>query len=563
MKQSITVGGHKVIITDKGYLAAGGEAAVYKSTNGLLVYKLYHDPKKASVILNKIAELKAIQCPDVLVPQDVVYDTASGDPIGYSMEFLPDTDPLCKYFTKSFKIAQKITPSEVKDLVTHLQKILPKIHSARCLVVDLNELNVLVEKNRVSTHVIDTDSFQTPTYPATAIMPSVRDPKATKFSELSDWYSWGILAFQAYINVHPFKGNHPDYSAMDWQLRMRNNVSVFDKKATLPPVCNPFSVIPKNHLAWFEAVFQKGERSVPPLADAVALPVPQAIQIVKSSGKFLVDLVHTYDSKIQFHLSYQGLNWVATQTEIYRGTKSTGFKLGTKDKVRLLPTQDGDMVVVKNSGTTWAFHDMSGNTFGSTTSVGGRTFAKNNALYTIAGTKLVETSFFKLGTKIIPKTKELDNLSEISTVMFDGVIIQDLLGEFFITVPYDLGKSKTVKLPELKGHRVLEARSERNVVVVLSEKGGDYWRHVVTFDDAWKTYTFRLTKVQQYDSINFTIKPNGVGVLVSNIDEVEVFKHDKVATYNQPPFDASMWLFNHNDNVYFISDSQIFQTKIV
>jgi hypothetical protein len=420
----------------------------------------------------------------------------------------------------------------------------------------------LVEADRVTPRIIDTDSFQTPGYPATAIMPSIRDPKAQVFTVLSDWYSWGILAFQSYINIHPYKGSHPDYSAMDWPRRMHDNVSVFDKKVTLPPVCNPLSVIPKNHLHWFEAVFQKGERSVPPLADAVTITVPQAIQIVKSSGKFVVTPVQQYDSKIMFHTAYGGANWVATQTAIYK-PRNIGSINAVKGRVRLIPTHDGELVVVTVLGDYLSFADTTLQEFGHTSSNGGRCFVKNNALYTTIAGKLIETTFVTMGKKIIPRTVDLDNVSEISSKMFDGVVVQDMLGEIFVTVPYVVGRSKTTRLPEVKGYRVLEARSEHNVVILVTEKGGEYWRFVLTFDNTWGSHTYRLTLMQSYDSICFCVKPNGVGILVSGLDEVEVFKNDKVAIYKNPPFDSSNWLFTQNDNVYFIGHNQIYQVKIV
>jgi len=561
MKRKIVVNKTTELLTDANYVASGGEAAIYRSASRILVYKLYHDATKATSILNKIQELKQIQSPNVLVPVDVVYDAGSGEPVGYSMPYLDNTDPLCKFFTKAFKIAQKVTPDQIKDLVTHLQKTLPVIHQANCLVVDLNELNVLVEQNRITTHVIDTDSFQTPSYPATAIMASIQDVQATKFSQLTDWYSWGILAFQAYVNIHPFRGSHPDYSPTDWVQRMRDNVSVFDKKVKLPPVCNPLSVIPKNHLGWFEAVFQKGERSVPPLADAIALPVPAAIQIVKSSGKFEVIPVQQYDSKIQYHLPHQGMNWVATQTEIYKG-KATGIKINNKSRVRLVPTSDGELVIVTVQGNSLTFRDSQGTVLGTTTSVGGRCFVKNGALYTTASGHLVETTFVRVGTRTVPRAVDIDNVSELTAKLHEGIVVQDLLGEIYITVPYAKDKSKTVKLPEVKGYRVLEARAEKNIVVLVVEKGGTYYRLVLTFSEAYTDHKYRLTSMAQYASINFTVKPNGVTVLVSGLDEVEVFKGDKVAVFKNPPFDESMWLFNSNDNVYFVNDNQIYQVKI-
>ena len=60
MNQKIKIGsnGGLVTITDKHYKAAGGEAAIYVH-NGM-AYKLYHDPVKKMLPLQKMKELAAI-----------------------------------------------------------------------------------------------------------------------------------------------------------------------------------------------------------------------------------------------------------------------------------------------------------------------------------------------------------------------------------------------------------------------------------------------------------------------------------------------------------------------
>ena len=90
------------------------------------------------------------------------------------MPFLNDSDPICKLFTKSFKTTNNIQNSDVIEIVKHMQKTISNIHSANCLVVDLNELNVMVDISKCYSYFIDVDSYQTKSFKATAIMEAIR-----------------------------------------------------------------------------------------------------------------------------------------------------------------------------------------------------------------------------------------------------------------------------------------------------------------------------------------------------------------------------------------------------
>ena len=171
----VVVGGQKAVnLGDPPfhYVGAGGQAAIYAG-NGL-AFKLYHDTR-SMVRLGKMQELMQIRAPNVIRPMDILYDARGGHPVGYTMKFLDNTQPLCKLFTKSFKTDNNLTPEAIVELVKAIQLTVQSIHDDRCLVVDLNELNVLVGPSFVEPFMIDTDSYQTPSYRAAAIMDSIRD----------------------------------------------------------------------------------------------------------------------------------------------------------------------------------------------------------------------------------------------------------------------------------------------------------------------------------------------------------------------------------------------------
>src|SRR4051812_16387004 len=98
MNRKIIVGpgGPSVTLTDRNYVAAGGEATVYKKD--AIAYRIYHNPKDM-IPVNKIQELMHAHSPNVNKPLALIYDTTNGNPIGFTIPFLDNTHPLCKLFT--------------------------------------------------------------------------------------------------------------------------------------------------------------------------------------------------------------------------------------------------------------------------------------------------------------------------------------------------------------------------------------------------------------------------------------------------------------------------------
>lgn len=181
MTKKVRIGssGGTFTITDKYYKAAGGEASIY--VNGGKAFKLYHDPTKTPPA-KKMQELSMIFNRQVVVPQDLIFDASSGDPLGFVADYIDNVEPLLKFFTKTFKIDNNIDPQMIAALVKQMQLITNDIHAAKCLIVDFNELNVLVNlaPTVLTPYFIDVDSYATPSFRASAIMDSVRDRRVSK-----------------------------------------------------------------------------------------------------------------------------------------------------------------------------------------------------------------------------------------------------------------------------------------------------------------------------------------------------------------------------------------------
>jgi len=572
MKKELVIGQKKlkVTITDKDYLAAGGEAEVY--TKGGMVYKLYHDPATKMLPPQKMQELSVITDPQIVTPQDVIYDSKTGKPLGYTTRFIDNVDPILKLFNRAYKTANNIDHQMTADLVKKLQMTLANIHGAKCLAVDFNELNILLQLG--STLVpwfIDTDSYATPSFKATAIMDSVRDRKATTYDNngvmhyqptvVSDWFSWAIISFWVYTNIHPYRGGHSNYKPKDKQKQMDDGISVFHQGVRIPPTVENFQVIPKRHLDWYQLVFEKGDRSIPPLPDSlVPLLVPAQIITITGTDKIDVTQVAACGDNIISVQQFMGVNYVVTHTGLYAGANKIGVHDPSR-KVLFCSSAGGNMVIARKTGATVEFSDMiTGNKIETLNSPD--IFERNGAIYTVTNSGLVENTFMTMGQKMIHRMKTVENISNVSAKMYSGCIIQDLLGKKYLTIPYASGRAFSKYLAGLDHVRIIEAKSDKNVTVIVGEEKGKFNRYVVVFDRKYQNFEIRVDADIPYEPINFAVLDNGLCLLLSAADQVQLFSTaSSFETLDDPPFDNSMPLFATPKGFFFINGSTIHQIK--
>jgi hypothetical protein len=573
VNKKIKIGSRGGVFTliDKYYKASGGEADIY--VNGGRVFKIYHDQHK-TLPAKKIQELSLIYNPQVVVPQDLIFDATTGDPLGYTANYVDNVEPLLKLFTRTFKQDNNIDPQMIAGLVKQLQLITNDIHGAHCLIVDFNELNVLVNITPMvlTPYFIDVDSYATPSFKATAIMDSVRDRRVSSYNngkliynpdELSDWFSWGILSFWLYTNIHPFRGNHPHYKPKDKQKQMDDGISVFHRGVKVPPSVSNFNVIPKRHRDWFEAVFLKNERSVPPLPDSLApLTVPTAIVTIKGTNQIDVIQSAAYSENVVNVFQFMGMTHAVTTKKVYCEDKELMNGCDKVKKTLLCSASDGTVIVASLSGTKVTFTELNRQRFVGTIE-SKDIFVRNGCIYTISGNgKLVQNKFTAMGDKIIHRITEVENVSIYTTTIHEGMAMQNLLGQHAVVMPYKIDCCFSKIIPQLTGYRVIDAKAERNVVVIIAEKGGQYNRFIIVFKKDYSDFDVRIVKDIAYDGINFTVLENGLCILLANPDELELFGNNQnISVLQNPPFDSTMKLFNTSDGAFFINGNTTHQIK--
>lgn len=514
-----------VKLTDDDYIAQGRQAKVYGK--GDTIFKVYHDPKDM-IPEGKIQELGALAEPNIIKPEDVLVGK-NNKPIGYTMRRVRHYEPLCKLFVSGFRDRNNFTPHNAVMLVEYIRNTISKIHDAGILIVDGNEFNYLVDSRQFAIpYFIDVDSYQTKSYPAPAINPSIRDWHASAFSELTDWYSFAIVACQIFIGIHPYKGTHPKYKKNDIESRMKDNVSIFGPGVNLPSCVRDFSHIPKSYLAWFTKLFEKGERDIPPMIGPVAVAKPKKVTL---AGGVAIEIteIETKDREILFFATVHGQKIVKTRGMLY--VNKARYSVSPDSEVIFTPkTLVPIFASIYDSHLTLQTHAMSKQVAGLPLECSD-TMVVENTLYVRNLGKLTEIAFHETRQSILTSVKAQWNIMPQSSTVYSGCIYQDVLGKpyFAIPVPKEdgMGSCFIKEVPELAGYKVVDAKHIGRVLMVMGHKDNRYDRLIFVFNQDYSKYSTRVVEdIELSTGLNFTVLDNGVAAHIPGDGVIEAFFAD-------------------------------------
>ncbi|MET0650118.1 MAG: hypothetical protein ABW208_26210 [Pyrinomonadaceae bacterium] len=526
------------------FKAQGGEGSIY--VKGAHAYKVYTDPLRA-IQPAKLQELSALTLPNIIRPLAILLDARSRV-AGYSMRAVGRSYALCQLFPRAFRRRNNLTHEAALRLVRRMQEGVSHVHSKGVLVVDLNEMNFLVAEDFSEVYFIDVDSYQTASFHATALMESVRDRHACAFDAGSDWFSFAVVSFQTFVGVHPYKGNYPPMQGLSdagqkLDARMRANVSVLSPGVTVPASCLPFSVIPPAYLDWYRAVFDEGKRLPPPdgALAAVALVAPAPSDRIESS-LFEVAEVKDFDDEI---IRHDGLVTV-TRSFVHFGGET--FVKPRAEALVVVTPRLRHLVSAHIEGGAPRLRDL---TDGRDLPLpfGGEEMALcGGGLYVKQGEQIFAVEFLELRGEVLPGVRAAANVMMNSTRMFEGLAIQNLMGAHYASILPGSGVCHQVRLPELDGYQLLDARLCRNVLLVVGARGGRYDRLVVRFADDFGSYDSRVVPDVPTPDINFTVLDTGVVLHLTDEGTLELFSRRKGATdlktFQDPGVGADARLFH-------------------
>jgi hypothetical protein len=511
-------GGGEVTLSKSQFIAAGGEGQIYASGN--TAYKIYIDQSKM-MPAGKIQELSEITDDNVIRPKEIILDQNKKQ-IGYTMRYVKQTYSLCQLFTKAFKDRNSITHQTIQDLVKRLRNMVEHIHSKNILVVDLNELNFLVDKDFNELYAIDTDSYMTPSYPATAIMESIKDYHTHGFNTNSDWFSFGVISFQMFIGLHPFKGSHPSIKGLP--ERMKNNVSVFNKDVSIPKVCYPLDVIPQVYRDWYRAVFEDGKRVAPPLDFQDAVNIITTINKIVGSNVFDIQELNEVDGNIVDILFFGGVRSILTDKRFYLNNRNMSVGSGI---TLCTPPQSDTVFLAKVNNGILKLYDSSTDKEIVTQIAVTDLMAYHGQLYVKNTDKILEVDITEIGDKVLVSSRIVANILENSSTVYDGVVVQNLLGAYYVSMFPSSKVHRQIRIKDLDEHRVIDAKSDNNVLMVVGVKDGKYDRFIIRFDKEWQTYDVRIIKDITHSGLNFAVLDNGTCITLMEDESIEVFSNKK------------------------------------
>jgi hypothetical protein len=546
----VRVDGKTITLTKGDFLASGGEGSVYVKRN--TAFKIYADPKRM-IPAGKMGELSVLRNKKIIKPERAIFKNRT--PIGYTMRYVRGTYSLCQLFTKSFKDRHGITPNMGLNLVRDMQSTMQEVHDEDILIVDVNEMNFLSNKKFKEVYFIDVDSYQTKSYRATALMESVRDRQGVpgKFNKGTDWFSFAIITFQLMIGLHPYKGKHSTVKGLD--ARMEKNISVFNKNVKVPKSCMSLKTIPQSYRDWYIAVFEHGLREPPPIDISKAVPIVLT-RVITGSDNF--EIKELFECKWDIH---QYARYMQSECVIGKGICfsrriyldidppcSIGFYGSTPIAARV---RNGQLNLTNVRMQKPIPCDIAAE----------EVMAYEERLYVKSGENILEIQFFGVETQPIAAQKLVGKTMENASRVFPGMVLQSMLGSYYASVFPGAGQCVQHRLEFLDGYRVVDAKHEKGVIMVVGIKKGKYDRFV--YDTASK----KLRKVSDVSNngLNFTVLDKGICVGVDEQERVEVFhRHNinKLKIIDDGTIHGGMKLFTDGARVLFADGKKLYSLRM-
>ena len=562
--RKITLEGHGPLsLSDNDHIATGGEGSVYKKSG--YVIKLYTDTQKMKRdgMPEKIKLLSAIKHRFIVAPQGLVLNQVSSDPVGYYMDFASGAEALSRFFTNDFRDRSGFTNDNANTLVKGMRETVICAHQHKAVLVDANELNWMAVPGKTpEPRVIDVDSWAIGKFPAKVIMPSIRDWHSKQFNELTDWFSWGIVTFQIYSGIHPYKGMLDGYKPIEMERRMKDNASVFSPGVRLNRAVRDFNCIPARLIDWYIATFQQGKREMPPSPFDTGVAVNAASHVkrvvVTQTGALVFDKLFYHGADPAVRVFHCGVVLLESGRLIDLETKKAIGKVDSLD-CEIVKLEKGWLIGENENGRI-AFSCIYAASLQKEVLdfqlMTNRLVGYANRLFAVTDQGLTEVNVTFFGNKAILSAKNTWGVLINSTSWFNGVGIQDAMGAMFLVAPFGDNAVTQTRVKELDGLKAVAAKAgNRFITVIAVDKKGEYQKLEFTFSSDYTSYQV-VSTLTDSPELNIAMLPKGVCASIVEDGELVLFvplngRSNKVL---DAKIDTQMRLYNWGDKVVYIKN---------
>lgn len=546
-----TVASKSITLSDKNFVTSGGEGNIYVRND--IVYKIFL--KKENMIpANKITELKKLKERDnILIPLDIIYN--GNTPIGFTMNFVKNTQPLVRLYSKKYKRKNKVKPEMVLQFIRNLQNGVNFIHEKGIIIVDVNEMNFLFQEGEfITPYFIDTNCYKTPSFPDTAIALNIKDWHTKGYTIESDYYSLSILCFSLFTGFHPYNGEHPDFLDDDIIARMKANVPIFDSKVKLNSRNKDFQqYIPDVYLKWFKEIYLEGKRPAPPDITVAAIAAPVAVTM-KSTDTVEIALIRETTDIIIRNYQVEGQEILITDFDYCMiVSPKSGKRLSVEIIEGKLQVFDGKTVILNSPAEAFMCID--------------------NRIYCKERSNIHEYIATEFNGRIIMSVTNTWQVLPKATSLFDGLFHQNVMGKHYLTVPFQdgsnlRGSSVSVMLDSLQEHQLLDARRVKNVIMLLSTHKNEYYRTTIIFSSDFKKHEIETVKTTNSDDLNFIVTSKGIlvclydGEIVISKATLSGGKPMKKKSIKDSQLSLDMQLCSIGNEVRFFTDNKLYRLSM-
>lgn len=259
-------------------IASGGEGSIYvHPDNSSEVVKIYHTPKRIDY-QDKLRELFSLPENLFIRPREIYTD--KDQVIGFSMKYvnLNEYFLLNKLFNKPFCTQNGFDRDFKVKVLEKIRLAIMEAHNKGFFIGDLNPYNLFFNSHG-DVLFSDVDSYQRKDVPEPIVLlEDIQDFINTQLSELTDAWSYDILAFWTLSFVHPFKWVSKDKTVPSrLDERVRKGLSII---SSIPQLITPaiYSPLGSDLEDQYKEIF-KGRRYMVSLSGSVTNKVPANIPV--------------------------------------------------------------------------------------------------------------------------------------------------------------------------------------------------------------------------------------------------------------------------------------------